>query len=442
MIQENRAWIIAVDMGYGHQRTAYPLKELSGNGIINANSYSGIPLKDKKIWEASRNFYEFISNFKKIPLFGSFAFSIFNKFQEILSYYPKRDLSKPNIVLKRIFSLIKKGWGRDLINKLQITNYKLQTNLPIVSTFFIPSFMAEEFNYPGEIFCVICDADIARSWVSLEPTKSRIKYFAPCSWVADRLKLYGVKEKNIYLTGYPLPKTNIGTEGMEILKEDLSHRLLNLDPQKKYRERYQPVIKSYIGKLPEESNHPLTIMFSVGGAGAQKEIAIKVVKSLSEKIKKEEVKIILSAGIKEKVKNYFLSEIKKLGIKNEIDKGIEIIFKNKIEDYFEEFNQKLRKTDILWTKPSELCFYAGLGLSLILAPSIGSQEDFNRKWVLHIGAGFNQENPNNTDQWLFDLLNGGRLAEAAMQGFIEMEQLGAFKIEKIVANMNSKNLTT
>jgi len=34
-------------------------------------------------------------------------------------------------------------------------------------------------------------------------------------------------------------------------------------------------------------------------------------------------------------------------------------------------------------------------------------EDFNKKWLLHTGAGIFQENPKYTDQWFFDLLNAG-----------------------------------
>jgi hypothetical protein len=44
-----------------------------------------------------------------------------------------------------------------------------------------------------------------------------------------------------------------------------------------------------------------------------------------------------------------------------------------------------------------------------------------------------QENPLYARQWLFDFLDSGRLAEAAMQGFIEAEQLGALKIQKIIS---------
>lgn len=419
-----KAWIISVNMGYGHQRTAYPLKELAPEGkVIQANDYPDIPSEDRKIWEGARKFYEAVSRFKKIPLLGEFVFFIFDQSQKIFSFYPKRDLSKPNLQLKQIFLLIKKGWGRHLIEKLKIENSKFKTNLPIISTFFTPAFMAEYFGYPGEIFCVICDTDIARTWAPLESQKSRIKYFAPNSRVVERLKLYGIKEENIFLTGYPLPLENTGGEDFKILKSDLENRLLNLDPQKRFFRSYAPLIKKHLGELPREANHPLTIMFSVGGAGAQKEIGVKIIQSMNREIKDGKIKIILAAGIKERVKQYFKENSRGL--------DVQIIFEKKIEDYFQKFNEALRKTDILWTKPSELSFYSALGLPIIIAPPIGSQEESNKRWLLKSGFGLSQENPNHVHQWLFDWLNEGYLAEAAFQGFVEGEKLGTLKIKKI-----------
>ena len=423
-----KAWVISVNMGYGHQRTAYPLRDLAFKGeIINANSYQGIPEKDRKIWEGTRRFYEFISNFSRIPLVGKTAFSIYDKFQKILGFYPKRDLSQPNFNLKQIYSFFKKDWGKDLIEKLKINP------LPLITTFFIPAFMAEFFNYPGEIFCVVCDADISRTWAPLNPKESKIKYFAPTERVVERLKLYGVKKENIFLTGYPLPLENIGVNppagGLEILKEDLRLRLLNLDPKKRYFEKYKTLIEEKVGKLPEKSDHPLTILFSVGGAGAQKEIAIKIVKSLRERIKRGEVKIILSAGIREKIKKYFEKNLAEIKLNEAKPHCAEIIFEKDIESYFQKFNLALRKTDILWTKPSELSFYSALGIPIIISSPIGSQEEFNMRWLLKSGFGIFQENPNYTNQWLFDWLEKGYLAEAAMEGFVEGEKLGTLNIE-------------
>ncbi|PJE69606.1 MAG: hypothetical protein COU98_01055 [Candidatus Staskawiczbacteria bacterium CG10_big_fil_rev_8_21_14_0_10_38_10] len=426
-----KAWVITVDMGYGHQRTAYPLEYLTPDQKITiANNYIGIPKNDRKIWGNSRRFYEFISRFKRIPIIGNAAFSLYDQFQQIPAFYPHRDLSKPTLSLQKIYSIIKKGWGKDLIEKLK------QKPLPIVSTFFVPAFMAEVFDYPNEIFCVVCDADISRTWAPLNPQNSRIRYLAPNSWVAGRLKLYGVKKENIFLTGFPLPRENIGSEGLEILKEDIARRILNLNPNGKFRLLYEPLIEKYIGKLPQNSDHPLTIMFAIGGAGALKEIPIKFIKSLKKKIKNREVNIILGAGIRETVKDYFFQNLKKLGLENNINKNIKIIFTDRIEEYFKEFNQILRKTDILWTKPSELSFYAALGVPIIIAPSIGSQEDFNRRWLLSLGAGILSEDPKYADQWIFDYIKSGRFAEAAIRGLIEVEKLGTYKIEKIVSQFS------
>ena len=427
-----KAWIVTVNMGYGHQRTSYPLKHLSPDGkIFIANDYQGISARDRKIWESQRKAYEFVSAFKRVPVIGQAAFYILDRFQRILSFYPKRDLSRPTLQLKQAYYLIKKDWGRHLVETLQ--NNSKEEPLPLISTFFVPAFMAEYFNYPGDIFCVICDADISRAWAPLIPQKSKIKYFAPNERTVERLKLYGVKPENIFLTGYPLPLKNIGTNqpagGLKALKEDLRYRLLNLDPQKRFLRYYEPLIRKHLGDLPEKSNHPLTIMFAVGGAGAQKEIGVKIVKTLARdtggEFKTEQIKVILVAGIKEKVKEYFERNTRGL--------NTEIIFGENIEDYFEKFNQALRKTDILWTKPSELSFYSALGLPIIIAPPIGSQEEFNRRWLLKSGFGLSQEDPSHVHQWLFDWLNQGYLAEAAMQGFIEGEKLGTIKIKQIIS---------
>jgi len=422
-------WVISVNMGYGHQRTAYPLRNLSPDGkVINANDYQRIPEKDRSIWESTRKFHEFISRFSRIPLIGKTAFSIYDRFQKILAFYPKRELSESNLTLKQIYFSFKKGWGKDLIEKLKTKNEKLKTNLPLISTFFIPAFMAEFFNYSGEIYCVVCDADISRTWAPLNPQRSKIKYFAPTERVVERLRLYGVQKENIFLTGYPLPLENIGSENLEILKEDLRYRILNLDPKRRYFEKYKDLIESRLGPLPEKSDHPPTIMFSVGGAGAQKEIAIKIVKCLRSHLEPGKIKIILSAGIRKKVKDYFEKEIgRELSSTNS-----EILFGENIEDYFQKFNLALRKTDVLWTKPSELSFYSALGIPIIIAPPIGSQEEFNKRWLLKSGFGISQENPSYTDQWLFDWLDRGYLAEAAMEGFIEGEKLGTFKISRII----------
>ena len=38
-MDNNKFYLVAADMGYGHQRAAYPLLEMSQGGIINLNDY-------------------------------------------------------------------------------------------------------------------------------------------------------------------------------------------------------------------------------------------------------------------------------------------------------------------------------------------------------------------------------------------------------------------
>jgi len=410
-----KAWITSIDMGYGHQRTAYALRGIAETGkIITANNYKGIPKKDKKLWKDSRSFYEAVSRFKNVPLVGDFVFSVYDNCQRILNFYPKRDLSSSDIFQKIIYKLLDKKWGRHFVRKLS------KKNIPMITTFFNIAFMAEYFNYPNDIYCVVCDTDIARSWAPIDSNNTRIKYFAPTPRSAERLHLYGIKKKNIFLTGYPLPEENV-----KHVKEDLRHRFLNLDPKKKYYKKYKALVDDKLGKLPNNSGHPLTILYSVGGAGAQAEIGVCVVKTLFKELEKNKIKIILSAGIREEVYDYFYEKVGYV-------KNVEIIYDKEFGDYFDKFNKALRETDILWTKPSELSFYAWLAIPIILAPEIGSQEKFNKRWILKSGFGVEQKNPRHIKDWLFDWIEKGHFAEMAIQGYVEGNRNGVKKIKKII----------
>jgi UDP-N-acetylglucosamine:LPS N-acetylglucosamine transferase len=427
---KGKAWIVSVSIGLDYERTAYPLINLSPDKkLISANSYDNIPENDKKIWENTRKFYELISNLEKIPVIGKISFELFDQFQKIQKLYPKNENISPTFVLKQAYSLIQKGWGKHLIESLKSKNKEL----PFLTTFFIPAFMAEYYNYPAKICCVICDADISRSWVAPNPEQSRIIYFAPTELATQKLLKYGVKQENIFLTGYPLPKENLGTyQKYQIAKKNLKNRILNLDPKKIYQKQYEALIKKYLGKLPKEANHKLTIMFSIGGAGAQKEIVSQALKSLAYMLQNESINFIIASGTKEENKEFFLKELLKLRLGLNIDRNIFIISNPSSIKYFKMFNEALNQTDILWTKPSELSFYAGLGLPIIIAPPLGSHEKINEKWLIETGAGIKQQDPRFTHEWLFDLIREGKLAEAAMQGFIEIKKDGAWEIEKAI----------
>lgn len=416
-------------MGYGHERAAYGLRDLASGEIITANAYPGIPQKDKTLWAESRKLYEAISRLKRIPVLGDALFELMDRVQRIPLFYPRRDLSKPSYqVLQTYYSIEKLGLCRHLIDKLA------KKPKPLVCTFFIPAFAAETFDYPGDIYIVICDADMSRAWVPKDPKKSRIKYFAPNGRVVERLKLYGVRAENIFLTGFPLPKELVGGAEGHIIKKDLLARLCNLDPNGIFTSRYSRVLESWLGPgtCPMRPTHPLTLTFSVGGAGAQMGLAIDVLKSLKPRLLKQEITFRLTAGTKKDIADAFQKEIRDLGMHKLLGQNLFVDYFPDRPSYFIEFSKILRKTDILWTKPSELSFYCGAGIPIVMAPSIGSQERFNRMWLKTVGGGVTQNDPKYANEWLFDWLQSGGLARIAWNGFIEAPTHGSYRIEQII----------
>jgi hypothetical protein len=415
---------VAADMGYGHQRAAYPLLYLSGGEIITLNNYPGISQREKNYWGESEHSYDRLSRFKKVPLIGRLAFGVMDHFQKIPPYYPFRDLSAKTIQQRYFLEAIEKGVGKNLMEKLS------PTGLPFVTTFFVAACAAEYYNYPGDIYCLVCDSDAARAWAPIEPHQSRIKYLLPTRKLKRRFRMYGVKEENIIFTGFPLPSENVGGEKETILKADLAARLSRLDTEGFYRRTYAPLLADKFPALASGGKKPVTITFAVGGAGAQAEIGVALVKSLRELISAGDFAVNLVAGNRPEVRDYFLAEIKKLGL--EKSAGVKIIFAPEKLAYFKKFNLCLRTTDILWTKPSELSFYCALGLPVIIAEPVGSQEDFNREWLINMGAGIDSLPAEYAHEWLPDLLKSGRLARAAMDGYLNAEAKGAYNIDKLI----------
>lgn len=431
--RNNKAWVVSVDMGYGHQRAAYPLKDIAYERIITANSDKIVTKKESKMWNRFRNFYEAVSRFRSLPLIGPIIWNLFDRYQSIQSFYPFRDLSVPTFGSIYLNRLIKKGFIESVI---EYTNKK---KLPIISTFFATSLAAAHRNIKDN-YCIVTDTDINRIWVPPEPKKVKLYYCTPTNRATKRLLAYGIPKNNIFFTGFPLPKENTGKD-MIILKKDLRKRIVNLDPNKIYISRYQETIKKHLNKkISNNISRPLTIMYAVGGAGAQKEIAKDILESLSKKIKKDKIRIVLVAGTRPDIEQYFKEIIDKLNLNACIGKSIKIIFALKKKDHFRLFNKALHDIDILWTKPSELSFYTALGIPIIISPPLGSHEIINSEWLIRMGTGFPQEDPRYVNEWLFEWLDKGILAEAAFEGYLEAPKYGTYNIEELILSKHKNNI--
>lgn len=420
-----KAYIVAASMGYGHERAAIALREFAYGNIIHADDYANIPKNDRIIWHDQRHWYETISRMKNIPLVGEALFDLMDKFQTIKEFYPRRDLKKPTLQLHTLLRIMrKKQWGKHLIDTLN------KKPLPLVATFFTVAHMADYFGYRGSIYCTVTDTDCSRAWVALNPAKSRIQYFAPTYRVAERLMQYGVPKEHVHLTGFPLPRELFGDHRGRVLSNDIANRIINLDPEKHYCSIHGKHIleRLHLNNLPKTSNHALTLTFAVGGAGAQQDIGASLIKSLAEYIRESHIRVILVAGTNPTVRDFFKRAVIQAKLNKSLGKNLFILWEKEKQGYFNSFNKLLHTTDILWTKPSELSFYTALGIPLIIAPPIGSQEKFNKEWLMTLDAGIPQQDPSLAHEWLFDCLQSGFLAKAAMAGYREAPRWGTWNI--------------
>lgn len=428
---EPLAWVTAADMGLGHKRAAWPLAPYGKNGVIIAGSDANTDPDELALWKRLRKTYESLSRIKSWPLVGNALFGIMDALMSIPTAYPFRDLSKPTIQNTFVDKLVGQGLCRTFIRQAQ------SESLPIVTTFYAQAIAAEKAGL-RRIYCVICDADINRVWVSANPKESRIEYFVPCGRALRRLKQYGVPDERIYMTGFPLPLELIGGEDLSVLRRDLGQRLARLDPQDRFWPLHVHSVEHFLGKenCPKYRGvaaGPVTITFAVGGAGAQKEIGAAVLRSLAPKLAEGVFRLNLVAGKRPEVAAYFKEQLEVVRkIQPEAAASVRVIFNPEDDGYFAEFAAILHDTDILWTKPSELSFYTGLGIPIVIAPPIGSQEVHNREWLMEIQGGFDQKDPEYASEWLFDLLQEGRLAECAWDGFLKARKYGTYKIAEIL----------
>jgi hypothetical protein len=376
-----------------------------------------------------RHTYEMISRCKSIPLVGTPLFGLMDRLLAIPPYYPVRDLSAPDFQVKLLDSLIDRGLCRGMLERIETRP------LPLITSYLAPAIAADRAGY-APVYCIICDAEVARAWVARDPAASGIHYLAPCERTVLRLRSYGVPANKISLTGFPLPLELLGDRNLDRLKSDLAGRLSRLDPGCRFRRRHGRNVAHILGRAgrdtyPARNREPITITFAVGGAGAQGEIGRQIAFSLKDRLQQGSVRLNLVAGVREEVRARFDDFKEQLLPGN---RNLRVIFGRSKLEYFRRFSEILHETDVLWTKPSELSFYCGLGIPIIISPTIGSQEVFNRKWLLEIGAGVPQEDPAYTGQWLFDFLNSGRLAEIAWSGFLNARKYGTYNIREILEN--------
>ena len=423
-----RAWVVSADMGFGHQRAAHGLSHLAEGGVLVAGSPEVTDPGEVRFWRRLTSSYEFLSRTKSVPVVGPALFGLLDSMLAIPPFYPLRDLSHPSPSNYIVDRLIRQGLGRSLLERLRTAD------LPMVSTFYAPC-LAADLLLENPVYCVVCDADLNRVWVASKSRDSRIRYFAPCGRVMRRLRQYGVPDERIFITGFTLPRENVGGPGMEALKRDMLARMGRLDPRGRFGSVYGSTVSSLLGASPQPSGgrEPVTVTFAVGGAGAQVEIGLMLAQALKPGILDGRFRLILVAGVNRIVERVFREHVMRIGLEPGPGLGLLIIREDDKRSYFDRFNVLMRETDILWTKPSELSFYSALGIPIVMAPSIGAQENKNSRWLTDKGCALPQYTPALALEWLTDMLKEGVFAEKALNGFVRNRKLGVYKIEEVLA---------
>jgi hypothetical protein len=348
--------------------------------------------------------------------------SLLDSLTDIPHLHPQRDLSAPNFQVRSLHRLIGKGLGRGLVELMRATD------APVITTFFAPALCADHRGCE-RIYCVVTDVDINRTWVPLEPRRTKICYLTPSYRAVHRLRAYGVPREQIDFTGFPLPGDLLGGPDLSVLRRNLAGRLVRLDRKGVFRDQARGEIHHFLGELPaDQEGRPPLLTYTVGGAGAQADLARPLLKGVRRLVEEGRLRVCLAAGVRAEVAARFHEWVREAGLADRLGNGVDVFLAAGLEEYFPRFNEILAGTDVLWTKPSEMTFFSALGLPLILSTPVGVHERYNRRWAIENGPGLKQRDALHAEYWLREWLNEGTLAAAAWYGFLRMPKFGLYQI--------------
>ncbi len=421
--------VVAIDMGYGHLRAAYALADALGTPVLEIDRPPLAGPNETARWRRARSGYEALSRLSQVPLLGRPTRRLLEAITAIPHLHPHRDQSAPTAPVRWLERLARGGAGNGLVAHLRATGATLLT------TFYAPAVIADLAGVE-RIVCVVTDADLNRVWVPRDPQASRINYAAPSERAARRLRAYGVPAERIHLTGFPLPAELLGGTELSTLRRRLGARLVRLDPAGAFRAQLSGELAHLLGPLPEGvAGEPPLVTFAVGGAGAQAGMARALLNSLRAPVLAGTIRLALVAGVRAEVAAGFRAWAEDAGLAGRLGAGLEIVCEATVAAYLHRFNQLLGRTDVLWTKPSELTFFAALGIPLVFARPVGVHERLNRRWAVQRGAGLKQDDPRHAAEWLREWLDDGTLAAAAWSGYVRLPKFGTPRIIELARSL-------
>ena len=417
-----RPLLLSILMGYGHQRAAYALADGFDVPVERIDEPPLAAPDEVRAWDRSRLTYEVCSRFYRRPVAGLVPRRFLDALTSIRPLTPRGPNPGVTRAVRFQAKLIDRGLGRGVIERMKATGD------PMVTTFYTPGLVADYAGLDGA-HVVVTDTDVHRVWAPAHGRRTRIHYLVPSRRAIERLITYGVPRERITWTGFPLPPELVGDESADVLRRNLAARLVRLDPA---GHDARPLLDELEVEAPGHANgRPPHLVLAVGGAGAQADLADRLLVALGDRVREGRLRITLVAGTRREVAAGFEADLRRTRLEGHA--GVGILLRDDFPSYYRAFNDVLAGADVLWTKPSELVFYAGLGIPLILAPPLGGQERYNAVWVLRAGAGLGQGRPEEAGRWLLEMLDSGRLAKAAASGFRHLPHQGTRRIVEAVA---------
>ena len=420
--------VAAVEMGYGHLRAAYALAAALGTPVVHADRPPLAGTEEERLWRSARRLYEATARASQLPLLGAPLRALLDSLTSIPHLYPKRDLSAVTLQARSLDRLVRKGLGAGLVARLA------ETGAPLLTTYFATAVLADAHGC-APVYCVVTDVDLNRVWVPMDPGRSRIVFLTPTRRALERLRAYGVARSQIEFTGYPLPAELLGGPELPALRRNLAARLVRLDRKGVFRDQARREIQYFLGvELPAaEERRPPLLTFTLGGAGAQAGLAQPLMRSLAPLVRDGRLRLCLAAGVRPEAAARFERWVAEAGLEGHLGSDVRIFLAGDLDGYFDGFNRLLAETDVLWTKPSELTFFAALGIPLVFSQPVGMHERYNRRWAVENGAGLKPREMGHAGYWIREWLAEGTLAAAAWSGFMRLPKFGLYQIVERVA---------
>ena len=175
---------------------------------------------------------------------------------------------------------------------------------------------------------------------------------------------------------------------------------------------------------PDRATPAPRLTIAIGGAGAQADRVRILLERLAPLLNRDRLRLALVAGTDAALARTFARWISAARLQGAVD----VVHARGFLDVYRQFNDLLADTDVLWTKPSELVFYAALGLPVILDDPVGHHEWHNRRWLIASGAGIERPDPTQVERWLVRQLDRGTYVEAASRGFDALPRTGVHRI--------------